>query len=671
MTTQVNASGPVSKPMPQVGIPEDDQKQPSAPVQMVQGGNAPLLDPSMVDALGEAKALGIKPWMVEHRKHLAELPPDIFSNAEPEKAATTHLIWDVTPDFKNKQLVATATYDYVNKLEGNDRLVLDVSNLDIEEVYVNGEKLNYSVIESKMAGRPNALRIQIPSKKGLGTVTIQYRTSKDASGVFWIDEDCTEGKRHPLLYTLFESVEGASGIPGQHSPKVRLTYEVNVHTKSPDLMALSSVSNNPRKRNETGDYNGLKIGRPVPLYLLSLQVGNFSYQPYDERTGIYAEEVMLDEAAKSFSYLPKFMEAAEKVCGPYTWGTYTPILLSWAFPYMAMEHPCASTLGRICQERPTVVPHELAHSWTGNDVTNCNWQQFFWNEGATVFIERKICEQIWGTDHANMEFMYTLKEMEGAMNKYRKEQPDVLRLCQETPDFQFSRIPYGKGALFFCMLEEAMGKEAFGQFFKDYMVVFKSNSMSEERFLNFLKGWLAHEKGVKDFDEFMAEHKIKEWLHGIELPSNAPKITSKLMDTLIEEKMKLLDGNPVKAEEFAKWDQAMKVNFLNLLIGEVTEKHLELLDQELKLSESNMMSIREEWAYLCAAAGYFTEKTKEAIVSYVIDRNSMHKANQIAGELSKTPAGMALIATILEEGTDRLFPVTKGPLQKALKEKKK
>jgi len=670
MTTPVKATGASFETIPR-GIPETDEKQAPVPVQMVLGGNAPLLDPKMVATLDAAKALGIKPWMVEHRKRLAELPPDIFSNAQPEKAVTNHLVWDVTPDFKSKQLVATATYDYVNKVDGNDQIVMDVSNLEIEKILVNGEEAKYSVTKSDAPPRPDALCIKIPTKTGLGKVSIQYRTSKDASGVFWIDQECTEGKKHPLLYTLFQAVEGASGIPGQHTPMVRLTYEVNAHTNSPDLMALSSVANNPRERTETGDYNGLKIGRPVPLYLLSLQVGNFSYQPYDKRTGIYSEEVMIDEAAKSFSYLPKFMEAAEKICGDYTWGTYTPILLSWAFPYMAMEHPCASTLGRICQERPLVVPHELAHSWTGNDVTNCNWQQFFWNEGATVFIERKICEEIWGTDSANMEFMYVLKEMKTAMDQHRKERPDLLRLCQETADSDFNRIPYGKGALFFCMLEEALGEKDFKQFFKDYLLVFKSNSMSEERFLKFLELWLSHEKGDKDFKGFMEKHKINEWLHGIEIPSNAPVFTSKLMDTLVEEKQKLLDGNPVKAEEFAKWDQSMKVNFLNQLIGEVTAKHLELLDTELKLSESKMMSIREEWAYLCATAGYFTKETNQAIASYVIDRNSMHKANQITGELIKTPEGLALISTILEQGKDLLFPVTKGPLLKALEEKKK
>ena len=37
-----------------------------------------------------------------------------------------------------------------------------------------------------------------------------------------------------------------------------------------------------------------------------------------------------------------------------------------------------------------VIAHEIAHSWTGNLVTNSNFEHFWLNEGFTVFTERKI-----------------------------------------------------------------------------------------------------------------------------------------------------------------------------------------------------------------------------------------------------------------------------------------
>ena len=41
-----------------------------------------------------------------------------------------------------------------------------------------------------------------------------------------------------------------------------------------------------------------------------------------------------------------------------------------------------------------VIAHEIAHSWTGNLVTNTNFEHFWLNEGFTVFTERKIASKM-------------------------------------------------------------------------------------------------------------------------------------------------------------------------------------------------------------------------------------------------------------------------------------
>lgn len=647
---------------------EDDWKGVGPASGVSHSASVPVLSADMSADAAKAQALGLKPWMTAFQKKMPALPVDRLSNAEPQKAVTTHLVWNVEPDFEKRQLSAVAQYSFNNKVEGNDVLVMDVSNLAIDVVMVNGEIVKSTVKKSETPGKPDGLYIPIPPKKGLGEVLIKYRTSESATGVFWVDKEYTAGKKEPLMYTLFQSVEGASGIPGQHTNQVRITYDVNCRTGSPDRMALSSVPNNPKARNDTGEYH-LKMNRAVPIYLMSLHVGNFSFQGYedDPRTGVYSEDVMIDEVSKAFAYLPQVMKHAEEVCGPYNWGTYTPILLPWAFPYMAMEHPCASTCGQICLERPTVVPHELAHSWAGNDVTNSTQRHFFFNEGLTTFIEHQICEKYWGTDYANMEFLYTLKEMHGAMDEYREKRPDILRLCQDTDDFEFTRIPYGKGALFFFMLRDAMGHADFDRFLQDYMKVFYQNSMSEDRFLSFLQQWLFHEKGNGEFYKFLYDHKILEWLHGTELPSNTPQFKSQLMDALIAQKELVLKKEPIDAEFIGKCDTPTKINFLSQLIGHATAEHLAVLDAQMHFTDSPVMSIREEWSRLCAIAGYITPQTKVSIANYVIERNSKHKANQICTALAKTPEGRDVIAYILEQDKGRLFPLTRNTIAAKLK----
>ncbi len=608
-----------------------------------------------------ATAPSLKPWMIDLKKNLPLLPMDILSNAEPFKAETTHLVWDVEPDFEQKKLQATTLYTYINKIEGNRFLTLDIANLDIHLVKVNGEEASFTIFPSTVPGKPDALRIEIPSEEGTGQLEIRYNTKEQSTALFWIDKKYTEGKEFPLLYTLFQTNEGASAIPGQHSPQVRLTYQVHVKTDNPDLMVLSSVSNNPIIRNETGNYQDLSLHRAVPLYLLSLQIGHFGFSAYEEdlRTGVYSEEEMLEKVTETFSFLPKVLQSAEEICGPYQWKVYTPILLSWAFPYMAMEHPCASTCGAITLDHPYVIAHELAHSWAGNDITNSTWQQFFWNEGLTTYLEYKISSRTWGEDYASMLFLETLSEMQEAMDTYRETRPDLLRLCQQTSDIEFTRIPYGKGALFFFMLEKALGEDAFSAFLKDYMNLFFESSMSDKRFIAYLKAWLEHEAGVEDPEDFFSQHQIANWLYDMEIPSNAPIFTSSFTQEFALEAEKLHLGQELDVEKIQSWDIAVQSYFLSSLSGKVSSRDLAVLDEKLSLTNTKSMSIKEEWARLCATSNYYTPETSQMIVDYVLQRNSAHKTNQLSLLLNKTREGKRIISMILEQENGKLFPIVK------------
>ena len=78
----------------------------------------------------------------------------------------------------------------------------------------------------------------------------------------------------------------------------------------------------------------------------------------------------------------------------YNWGIYDILVLPPSFPYGGMENPCLTfatpTLLAGDRSLASVIAHEIAHSWTGNLVTNKNFEHFWLNEGFTVFTERKI-----------------------------------------------------------------------------------------------------------------------------------------------------------------------------------------------------------------------------------------------------------------------------------------
>ena len=82
----------------------------------------------------------------------------------------------------------------------------------------------------------------------------------------------------------------------------------------------------------------------------------------------------MESGAFEFAETESFLAAAERIAGPYEWGRYDLLLLPPSFPYGGMENPCLTfvtpTLLAGDRSLANVVAHEIAHSWTGNLVTN-------------------------------------------------------------------------------------------------------------------------------------------------------------------------------------------------------------------------------------------------------------------------------------------------------------
>lgn len=128
-----------------------------------------------------------------------------------------------------------------------------------------------------------------------------------------------------------------------------------------------------------------------------------------------------------------------------------------------------------------VLPHEIAHSWSGNLVTNANFEHFWLNEGFTVFIERKIVGKLEGRQLQDFEAYSGLKDLKETVNSYllfgrkgflirKKYTFQINRLGEDNPltrlvvdlngvhpDDAFSIVPYEKGATFLRYLENTVG----------------------------------------------------------------------------------------------------------------------------------------------------------------------------------------------------------------------
>ncbi len=617
----------------------------------------------------------LKPWMKEFLKSLPVLPADNYSNARPLEAVINHMNLHIhSIDFDKRTLGGKAELSYKNlNPDTIQKLFLDVKDMEIMEVKVNDVLLSpdkWRVVNTD-AYKPQALEIAIPLNQKCGKVSIEYKTSPSACGLFWRNPEMTEGKKHPMLFTQAETIDGASFFPSQHTPQVRLTYNLTINTGSPELMAVGSAVNNPDGLQPDGVYS-MNMPYKIPSYLLGFAVGDFQYHPYkseaNKRVGLYAEACKLKLASEKFSKLPEFIEKAESIFGPYLWQAYTPVLLTLAYPFGAMEHACASFLGGDCIDRIYVLAHELAHSWSGNLVTNGVWEEFFFNEGLTSYVEYRICAACISEDYALMNLQTNQDYVRAAMKKF-KESGDLegMKLCAnfQPKEFNSSYIPYGKGQLFFMMLEKAMGKEVFDRFLKDYMNVFAFKSICRERFVQFLKLWLKHNNICENFESFQQANKLEEWFTGTEIPDNAPTFQSAMLSHIREVADKAIQGENV-SPQLQRFDGPMTRTFLNMVSGQITLENLKILDLQNSFSATENYIIMGAWAQLCATTGYLTEEIKKLIKRFVIERNSATYADDIVAQLVKTNEGKLLAQQILKEGDKLLDPLTKKKIENYL-----
>jgi leukotriene-A4 hydrolase len=377
---------------------------------------------------------------------------DVHSLSNPQQVRVTTLDLNLEVHFDRKTLSGTAVLGFTPLDEKAGVLVLDTRKLQIDKAEISddanhwGEAQFESGKEDPILG--SALTVHITPSARFTRIT--YSTSPGASGLQWLTPEQTAGKKSPFVYSQSEAIHARSWIPIQDTPSVRVTYRARIRTPR-DAMAVMSALNS-RGGARIGDYS-FQLGNPIPSYLIALAVGDIAFKPTGPRTGVYAEPSVVDSAAKEFEDMGKMLDAAQELFGPYRWDRYDVLVLPPSFPYGGMENP------RLTFATPTVlagdkslvslVAHEMAHSWSGNLVTNATWSDFWLNEGYTVYLERRILEQLYGKDRAEMEAALGRQELEEEMAHLApRDQILHIDLKGRDPDDVGTTVPYEKGYLF-------------------------------------------------------------------------------------------------------------------------------------------------------------------------------------------------------------------------------
>lgn len=384
---------------------------------------------------------------------------DPHSFSVPSDARVNHLRWKAIIDFDLGVIRATASWD-ISGAPDADIILLDTKGLVVKSITLDDAQPTEFRFAEPDSLLGTALAIMI--RPGTKRVNIDYQTSPEAEALQWLLPQQTAGKKHPFLFTQSQAILARSWIPCQDTPGVRFTYEADVTVPGP-LLPLMSASN-PQKKNASGDYH-FEMKQPIASYLLALAVGDLEFKAVSKRSGIYAEPGVLDAAVSEFADLEKMIDGAEKLYGAYPWERYDVVVLPPSFPFGGMENPrlTFATPTIIAGDRSltSLIAHELAHSWSGNLVTNATWNDFWLNEGFTVYFEHRIMEKLYGRDYSEMLAVLALQDLKEtvaslkAENKYEDTRLR-LDLTGRNPDDGVTDIAYNKGTFFFVILKSVM-----------------------------------------------------------------------------------------------------------------------------------------------------------------------------------------------------------------------
>ncbi len=587
--------------------------------------------------------------------------PDVHSYARPSEAIVRHIDLSLNVDFEKKQLIGYADL-IIENLTATNQLCLDSRDLIIKNITLEGGAATSFELKEAVPflGQELIVKINPDTRK----VRIEYATSPLAAALQWLLPQQTAGGQSPFLFTQSQAILARTWIPLQDSPGIRFTYTATIKCPK-ELMAVMSAKNDTVKHAD-GVYH-FEMPQAIPSYLMALTVGDFQFHSYDERSGVFAEPVTLEKAAYEFVDMPQMIAAAESLYGPYAWGRYDVLVLPPSFPFGGMENP------RITFATPTIlagdrslvslVAHELAHSWSGNLVTNATWNDFWLNEGFTVYFETRIMEKLYGKPYADMLTVLSKGELLNTIDAIGKDNADThlyLNLEGRDPDEGVSDIAYEKGRFFLTTIESAVGRERWDVFVKKYFTEHAFQSMTTANFLEYLNQEL-----IKGDESLKKQLRIDEWVYGPGLPDNCVEVSSVELTKAADQAKLFINGKPAKELVTTSWTTHHWLYFLRQLPDSLSMEKMKDLDNVFHFTQSGNSEILCDWLKHAIHSNYTTADA--AMEKFLIGVGRRKFLKPIYTALATTLSGMEKARNIYKKARPGYHAVSYTTIDEILK----
>ncbi|WP_323788531.1 hydrolase/aminopeptidase [Psychroserpens sp.] len=534
---------------------------------------------------------------------------ELHSYARPNTSAIKHLNLDIDVDFNSEIIKGIATYSIEN--QNATEIILDTKFLEIDAVEADGKPTTFKLGEfDEQLGQSLTIAITNATK----SISINYRTTNKTEALQWLSPQQTADKTHPFLFTQGQAILTRTWIPIQDSPQIRITYDAKVKVPK-ELMAVMSAEN-PKTKTADGSYS-FKMKQPISPYLIALAVGDFEYKAVSDRTGVYAEKSLIDKARYEFEDMEKMVLAAENLYGDYDWDQFDVIVLPPSFPFGGMENPrltfATPTIIAGDKSLTSLIAHELAHSWSGNLVTNATWNDFWLNEGFTVYFEIRIMEAVYGKDRANMIALIGRQDLSDEIENFKNE-PNRTKLRQDlkgkSPDDAMNSIAYDKGYLFLRTLEETVGRDKFDAFLKNYFKTHAFSTITTEKFLSYLNEHLLEPNNIT--------FNTEEWIYKSGIPSNQASITSDKFANAEKVLQQFLESDTIDTSLTKDWTTLEWVHFIRNFPKTMTTEDMARIDKAFDLSNATNSHIAMVWFEQALNLDYHGNNVDQNIEDFLI-----------------------------------------------------
>lgn len=536
---------------------------------------------------------------------------DHHSFANTDQVRVKHLSLMLDVDFEAQQLTGSVELNLAFLAPETRELMLDLRDITILSVSNHtGEKLDYAIDkEDEILGQ----RLCIQLDSSVSSVTIQYVTSPQAQGLQWLTPAQTSGKKRPFLFSQSQPINARSWIPLQDSPKARVTFDAVINAPKGMRVVMSAMNDSSAALDGRFSFT---MEKAMPTHLLAIAVGDLAFGRLGDRTGVYAEPEVVDSAVAEFEDTESMVEVAESLLGPYPWGRYDMIVLPPSFPFGGMENPrlafMTPTLIAGDKSLVSTVAHELAHSWTGNLVSNATWRDLWLNEGFTTYFTNRIVEKVFGKELAELEVVLEYGRLQEAINSTPlAAQTLPANMQTQDPNEAFNRFTYDKASMFVHDLEKRLGRTAFDKFLYEYVQAFAFEAITTETFVEYAKKTL-----LVEHKEVISEAELLGWIYGEGMPNWFSAPSSNSLDKVKAALTAFNAGDAPSSLNTTGWLVHHWQYFLTNLPETLTHEQLASLDTAFSLTRSTNAEIACDWYKVTIRNRY--ESVLPAVSDYLV-----------------------------------------------------